>query len=85
MSSGVLVLLVVLAVGAWIGVEMARYQYILSRLRRATARALLEIEGLERAIASFYERFPRPPDGRLPLEADEYPIERGRKPAAERY
>ena len=39
MSSGVLVLLVVLAVGAWIGVEMARYQYILSRLRRATGAA----------------------------------------------
>jgi hypothetical protein len=84
MSSGQFWLLVVLAVLAWFGGKVGWQVFLLSRVRKAAARTTPVIEELERVVVSFYERFPRPEGGRLPLEASEYPEERPRKPSPPR-
>ena len=55
-----------------------------SRVRRAAVAATPAVEKLEATIAAFHARFPVPVVARLPMDPEDYPAAKPRKPSPPR-
>ena len=55
-----------------------------SRVRRAAVAATPAVEHLESTVAAFHVRFPIPAEVRLPMDPEDYPEAKPRKPSPPR-
>jgi hypothetical protein len=68
----------------YIAVKVAWRAWVNFQIRKAAHATEPFVATTERAIADFFERFPRPTDVRLPMAADDYPAARPKPPSSPR-
>jgi hypothetical protein len=79
-----LFLLAIALVVAWLIIRALWRAWATLRVRRAAVAATPAVEHLEAAVAAFHARFPVPAVVRLPMDPEDYPEAKPRKPSAPR-